>query len=142
MMMPQHNLDDTYNPLRMFESSNKRSSAPANDGTTSTSSGRDMAFNQPINATVSLLQITNIHTIPFDPEQLIQDCDDFSVSSCEAQTFLDDDFEFVSNNSDAFWEQGVITASTLERKESVANVSLSSEDKGSNLQSSDSMDFS
>lgn len=95
----------------------------------------------PTIADTSAAQTPTVNLIPFNPEQMIQDCDDFSISSCEAQSFLDDDFQFVSWISDAFWEQGVLitaAAPTLDRQSSVSNVSLSSTDE--NTQTSTSED--
>lgn len=126
-MMSQHELDETYNPLRMFASPNKIPTQKKNG-----SSDQGITQNQPMNTDTTSEQAATVHLIPFDPDQMIQNCDDFSISSCEAQSFLDDDFEFASSNSDAFWEQGVngvVTAAPiLGRQVSVSNVSLSSAD--------------
>ena len=131
--------DESYDPLRLFASPNKI--PPEN------ASGNDqemMKTHQPTNTDTTTAHTSTVHLIPFNPELMIQDCDDFSISSCEAQSFLEDDFQFVSSNTDAFWEQGVvITAPTLDRQNSVSNVSLSSTDDSMQASTSeDSMQLS
>ncbi|KAL3945894.1 MAG: hypothetical protein SGBAC_000045 [Bacillariaceae sp.] len=126
-------IDESFNPLRVFASPNKIPSE--ND----ISNDQGMEQTKPMNADTASAQPATVHLIPFNPEQLIQDCDDFSISSCETQSFLHDDFHFVSSNSDAFWEQGVVTAPpTFGRQDSVSNVSLTSVDES--MQSSTSQD--
>lgn len=135
-MMPQQVIDDTYNPLRIFQSPTKGQSKAkviADD-----KDDEEMMQSQPMKMDVSSTQITNLHMIQFDPEKMIQDCDDFSISSREAESFVDDDFCFVSNNSDAFWEQGVISINTLERQSSASNVTVSSDDEPEAMQISSS----
>lgn len=97
-----------------------------------------MMGSQPMETDASSTRISNLHMIHFDPAEMLQDCDDFSVSSSEAESFVDDDFCFVSHNSDAFWEQGVISINTLERRASTSNVTITSEDSADGMQLSSS----
>ena len=133
-MASQKEFDETYNPLRVFASPSKISQ-------NNERSDQRVMQSQPMSVGATSGHTATVHLIPFDPEQMIQHCDDFSISSCEAQSFLDDDFEFVSSNSDAFWEQGVkavTTAPILDRQHSVSNVSLNSDDDM--MQASNSQD--
>eukprot|EP00980_Cylindrotheca_fusiformis_P011889 scaffold2830_cov131-Cylindrotheca_fusiformis.AAC.10 len=125
--MPEQILDESYNPLRIFGSV-----------TTMIDADQEMIDSEQMDTGIPSTEITNLHMIHFDPDKMIQDCDDFSISSREAESFVDDDFCFVSSNSDAFWEQGVLTISTPERQRSASNVTITSEDGSQELQTSSS----
>jgi hypothetical protein len=131
-MMPQKVIDETYSPLRIFES--PTTSDPSKATKISDDKEEAMMGCQPMEMDASSTRITNLHMIHFDPQEMLQDCDDFSVSSSEAESFVDDDFCFVSNNSDAFWEQGIISLNTLERQTSASNVTITSEDGTDSMQ--------
>jgi hypothetical protein len=130
-MMPQQVIDETFNPLRIFESPSK--ATKINDD-----KEEAMMGSQPMETDASPTLITNLHMIHFDPEEMLQNCDDFSITSREAESFVDDDFCFVSHNSDAFWEQGILSINTLERSTSISNVTITSEDSTDAMQISSS----
>lgn len=119
--MAQQFLDSTFAPLRVFQS-------PAGTFKTSNNQNKNKeqhlmgARQESVNAEGSsssapVWQITNLNSIQnsthFDPHTMIQDCDDFSISSREAESFATDDFMFVSENSESFWASGVLSSSDI-----------------------------
>jgi hypothetical protein len=66
---------------------------------------------------------------------MLDDCDDFSISSQEASTISDDlGLESFSNNPASFWEDGLDFAPSTERSSSPAQISLGSSPETPNSQ--------